>query len=168
MVATRPFIGVPGNGWGMRSKLVPARAVLAGAAATVVWLGTVLAVHALSAPSVVLALDTVQNVSPWLLLGGVPGGVVTGAVAHDYAPLMKQGFLASIGGAALLVAAISCYGIALSIARGYGADSVLTFMFTGPTMVTFVLLTPLLGIEGVLGALVADSVRGRLRKRGVV
>lgn len=152
----------------MRSNLVPPRAVLAGATATMLWIGTVLVIHALSAPSIVTALDTVQNVSPWLLLGGVPGGLVTGAVAHEYAPLMKQAFLATVGGAALLVTAIGCYGIALSISRGYGADSVLTFMFTGPTMVTFFMLTPLLGIEGVLGALVADSVRGRLRKRGVV
>lgn len=152
----------------MRSKFVPARAVLAGAAATVLWIGGVLAVHTAGAASTVEALNSIEEVSRWLLVGGVPGGLVTGALADDYAPLLKEGFLATIGGAAVLVAAIGCYGIALSIFRGYGADSLLSFMFTGPTTFTFFLLMPLLAMEGVVGALVADAVRGRLRKRGVV
>ncbi|GAB7094714.1 hypothetical protein JCM30237_18670 [Halolamina litorea] len=152
----------------MRSNYVPSRAVLAGGAATVLWIGTVLAVHTAGSASIVEALNNVEDVSGWLMVGGVPGGFVTGAVADDYAPLLKEGFMASVGGAAALVTAIGCYGIALSISRGYGADSLLSFMFTGPTTFTFFLLTPLLAMEGVLGALVADAVRGRLRKRGVV
>ncbi|MFW5896361.1 MAG: hypothetical protein ACOCUA_03155 [archaeon] len=152
----------------MRRTVVPSRAVLGGAAATVLWIGSVLAVHTVGTASVIEALNTVEDVSGWLLVAGVPGGLVTGALANDYAPLMKQGFLASVGGAAAVVAGIGLYGIGLSISLGYGADSILSFMFTGPTTFTFFLLMPLLSMEGVVFALVSSSVRGRLRKRGVV
>lgn len=152
----------------MRSNYVPDRAVVGGVATTVLWLGGVLLVHAAGAASIIEALNTIEDVSALLLLGGIPGGLVTGALAHEYAPVMKQGFLASVGGAALIVAAFGCYGVALSMLRGYGADSILSFMFTGPTSFTFFLLMPLLAMEGVVFSLLASEVAFRLRRRDVV
>ena len=143
----------------MARTMVPSRAALAGGAATVLWIGGVLLTHAAGASNMIEALNSLDQVS---------GLLVTGALADDYAPLMKEGFMASVGGAAAVVTAVGGYGIALSISRGYGADSVLSFMFTGPTTFTFFLLMPLLAMEGVLGALVANAVRGRWRKRTAV
>jgi len=146
----------------MRHRLVPARAVLVGGAATVLWIGGILLTHASGAASMIEALNTVEDVSLWLLTAGIPGGLVTGVVADEYAPLMKEGFLASVGGAAAVVVALSAYGIGLSLLWGYGVDSVLSFMFTGPTMFTFFLLMPLLAMEGVVFAVVGNAVWGRL------
>lgn len=149
----------------MARTVVPSRTVLAGGAATVLWIGGILLTHAAGASNMIEALNSLEQVSGLLLTAGIPGGLVTGALADDYAPLMKEGFAASIGGAATVVVAVGAYGIALSISRGYGADSVLSFMFTGPTMFTFFLLLPLLAMEGVVFALLANAVRGRWRKR---
>lgn len=152
----------------MRWNYVPDRAVLGGAAATALWLGGVLLVHAAGAPSPVAALTTVDRVSNWLLVGGVPGGLVTGALAHEYAPAMKQGLSAAAAGALAVAVAVGCFGTGLSILRGYGADSVLSFLFTGPTMFAFLVLVPILSIEGVIAAVVASEAKLRLRRRGTV
>lgn len=152
----------------MRANYVPDRAVLAGVGTTVLWIGSVLLVHAAGATSMIEALNTIEDVSLWLLLGGIPGGVATGALADEYAPVMKQGFLASVGGAAVLVAAFGAYGVSMSIIWGYGADSLLSFMFTGPTAFTFFLLMPMLAMEGVVFALVASEVMFRWRRREAV
>jgi hypothetical protein len=149
----------------MARTVVPSRAALAGGAATVLWIGGVLLTHAAGASNMIEALNSLEQVSGLLLTAGIPGGLVTGALADDYAPLMKEGFMASVGGAAAVVAAVGAYGIALSVSRGYGADSVLSFMFTGPTTFTFFLLMPLLAMEGVVFAIVADVMRGQWRKR---
>ena len=152
----------------MRRTLVPPTAVLAGGATTVLWIGGVLLTHAVDASSTVEALNTIGQLSTLLLTAGIPGGLVTGALADDYAPLMKQGMLAVVGGATAVVVAVGGYGIALSISLGYGADSVLTLMFTAPTMFTFVALVPMMAIEGVVFALVGESIAGQLRKRAAV
>lgn len=152
----------------MRRPLVPSRAVLAGAATTMLWIGGVLLVLARGSSSVIEVMNSLEQVSGLLLTAGIPGGLVTGVLADEYAPLMKEGFLASVGGAATLVAVFGIYGTALSIFRGYGADSILSFMFTGPTTFTFFLLLPLLAMEGVVFALIGNAVHGRLAKRGVV
>ncbi|MFW5935484.1 MAG: hypothetical protein ACOCQL_06505 [Halolamina sp.] len=145
----------------------PSRAVLAGGATTVLWIGGVLLTHASGTSSIIEALNTLEQVSGLLLTAGVPGGLVTGVLADEYAPLMKEGFVASVGGAATVVVAVGLYGIGLSIVLGYGADSVLSFMFTGPSMFTFFLLLPLLAMEGVVFALLANAVWGRLRQGAV-
>jgi len=146
----------------------PSRAVLAGGATTVLWIGGVLLTHAAGTASIIETLNTLEQVSGLLLTAGVPGGLVTGVLADDYAPLMKEGFLAAVGGAAAVVVAVGAYGIGLSMALGYGADSVLSFMFTAPTMFTFFLLLPLLAMEGVVFALIGNAVWGRVGERAAV
>jgi len=146
----------------------PSRAVLAGGATTALWIGAVLLTHASGTSSIIEALNTLGQVSRLLLTAGIPGGLVTGVLADEYAPLMKEGFMASVGGAAAVVAAVGVYGIALSITLGYGADSVLSFMFTGPSMFTFFLLLPLLAMEGVVFALLSNAVWGRLQQQAAV
>ena len=78
----------------------PSRAVLAGGATTALWIGAVLLTHASGTSSIIEALNTLGQVSRLLLTAGIPGGLVTGVLADEYAPLMKEGFMASVGGAA--------------------------------------------------------------------
>jgi len=138
------------------------------AGVTASWLLGVLAIHAAAAPDPVTAVATVGDVARPLLLGGVPGGLVLGAFADDYAPVLKQGLFATAAGVAVTAVAVGAYGTALSISLGYGADSLLAFTFTAPALVAFVVLVPVLALEGAVAAVVANEVRVRVVRRGLV
>lgn len=138
------------------------------AGVTAGWLLSVLTLHATGAPDPVTAVATVGDVARPLLVGGVPGGLLLGVLADDYAPVLKQGLFATAAGVLTTAVVVGAHGTALSLSRGFGADSLLSFVFTAPALVAFVVLVPVLALQGAVAAVVANEVRLRAARRGWV
>lgn len=124
----------------------------------------VLGAHAVAAGSPLAAVQSVDAVSDYVMLAGVPGGLVAGALTHEYGSAMKDGLIAGAAGLAVVAVVVAGFGTALSLSRGFGADSLLAFLFTAPALIAFTVLVPIVALEGAAASVLANELKIRVSR----
>lgn len=100
-----------------------------------------------------------RNVFIWL--AGVPAGVAVGLVAHEYAPVVRDGLYAGSLGTLVVALLVTAEGFYRSVSWGFGLDSWVSFGGAAKGLWSLVAIGPAIVCECLLVAAVVHEIRVR-------
>lgn len=100
-----------------------------------------------------------DNIYVWLV--GVPGGLAVGLVAHEYAPVIRDGLYAGGLGVTVLATIVTVEGFYRSVTLEWGLDSWLSFSGAAKGLLGLVVIGPGIVIECLVVAAVVHEIRIR-------